>query len=117
MNERDDPTESTEPRQKKRRSGFRFSSKKVLECSRVKRETAKFRGIQFESVTKALAYPSEIVEIVPHDSAVESTFQPCLDSVEEHERVGIELSCGNAITYDECNIEVSNFYFQIPYSL
>jgi hypothetical protein len=40
MNERDDPTESTESRKKKRRSGFRFSSKKVLERSRVKRETA-----------------------------------------------------------------------------
>jgi hypothetical protein len=117
MNERDDPTESTESRKKKRRSGFRFSSKKVLERSRVKRETAKLRGIQFESVTRALSYPSEIVDIVHHDCAVESTFEPCLDSVEEHERVGIELSCGNAITYEECNIEVSNFYFQIPYSL
>jgi hypothetical protein len=117
MNERDDPTESTESRKKKRRSGFRFSSKKVLERSRVKRETAKLRGIQFESVTRALSYPSEIVDIVHHDCAVESTFEPCLDSVEEHERVGIELSCGNAITYEECNIEVSNFYFHIPYSL
>jgi hypothetical protein len=117
MNERDDPTESTESRKKKRRSGFRFSSKKVLERSRVKRETAKLRGIQFESVTRALSYPSEIVDIVHHDCAVESTFEPCLDSVEEHERVGIELSCGNAITYEECNIEVSNFYFHIPYSV
>jgi hypothetical protein len=117
MNERDDPTESTESRKKKRRSGFRFSSKKVLERSRIKRETAKLRGIQFESVTRALSYPSEIVDIVHHDCAVESTFEPCLDSVEEHERVGIELSCGNAITYEECNIEVSNFYFHIPYSV
>jgi hypothetical protein len=45
MNERDDPIESTESRKKKRHSGVRFSSKKVLERSRVKRETAKFRGI------------------------------------------------------------------------
>jgi hypothetical protein len=108
MNERDDQIESTESRKKKRRSGFRFSSKKVLERSRVKRETAKFRRIQFESVTKALSYPSKIA-----DGAVGSTFQPCLDSVEEHERDRIERSCGNAITYGGCNIEVSNFYFQI----
>jgi hypothetical protein len=113
MNEGDDPIESTESRKKKRRSRFRFSSKKVLERSRVKRETAMFRGIQFESVTKALSYPSEIVDVVHHDCAVGSTFQPCLDSVEEHERDGIELSCGNAITYEGCNIEVSNFYFQM----
>jgi hypothetical protein len=113
MNERDDPTKSTESRKKKRRSGFRFSSKKVLERSRVKRETAKFREIQFESVTKALSYPSEIADIVHQDCAVDPTFQRCLDSVEEHERVGIELSCGNAITYEGCNVEVSNFLFQM----
>jgi hypothetical protein len=112
MNERDDPTKSTESRKKKRRSGFRFSSKKVLERSRVKRETAKFRGIQFESVTKALSYPSEIADIVHQDCAVDPIFQRCLDSVEEHERVGFELSCGNAITCEGCNVEVSNFYFQ-----
>jgi hypothetical protein len=65
------------------------------------------------SLEEALSYPSEIADIVHQDCAVDPTFQPCLDSVEEHERVGIEQSCGYAITYEGCNVEVSNFYFQM----
>jgi hypothetical protein len=63
MNERDEAIESTETRKKRRRSGFRYSSKKVLECSRVKRETAKVGGVQFKSVTRTLSYPSEIDQV------------------------------------------------------
>jgi hypothetical protein len=108
MDEGDESIESTETRKKKRRSGFRYSSKKELERSRVKRRTAKVVGIQFESVTKALSYPSEIGDIVHHDCAAGSSLPPCLDSADGDR---MELSCGNAITYGRCNIKVSNFYF------
>jgi hypothetical protein len=107
MNEGDVSIESTETRKKKRRSGFRYSSKKEFDRSKVKRRTAKVVGIQFESVTRALSYPSESGDIVLHDNAAGSSFPPCLDSVEEHDGDEMELSCGNAITYDRCNIKVS----------
>jgi hypothetical protein len=112
MNEGDEAIESTVTRKKKRRSGFRYSSKKVLERSRVKRETTNVGGIQFKSATKALSYPSEIGDIVHHDCSARSSFPLCLDSVEELDGDGMELSCGTAITYERSNIKVSNFNFR-----
>jgi hypothetical protein len=75
MNEGDEAIESTETRKKRRRSGFRYSSRKVLERSRVKRETAKVGGVQFEAVTRTLSYPSEICDIVHHDCAARSMWE------------------------------------------
>jgi hypothetical protein len=111
MNEGDEAIESTETRKKKRRSGFRYYRKKDLERSRMKRETAKVGGNQFESITKALSYPSEIGDFVHHDCAVGSSYLPCLDSVEEHDGDGMDLSYGNAVIYEGCNLKVSYFYF------
>jgi hypothetical protein len=111
MNEGDEAIESTETRKKRRRSGFRYSSRKVLERSRAKRETAKVGGVQFEAVTRTLSYPSEICDIVHHDCAARSSFPTCLDSVEELDGDIKELSCVDAVTYERCNIEVSYFYF------
>jgi hypothetical protein len=105
MNEGDVSIESTT--KKKRRSRFRYSSKKALDRSKVKRRTAKVLGIQIESVTRALSYLSESGHIVLHDNVAGSSFPPCLDCVEEHDGDEMELSCGNAITYDSCNIKVS----------
>ena len=99
--------ESTETRKKRRRSGFRFSSRKVLERSRVKREIAKVGGYQFNSVTKTLTFPSEICDIVHKGSAAGSSHPPCLDSVLEHNGAGIDLSFGNAFMIEEFNQEVS----------
>jgi hypothetical protein len=111
MNEGDEAIESMVTRKKKRRSGFRYSSKKVLEPSRVKRETTNVGRIQFKSVIKALSYPSEIGDSVHHDCSVRSGFPLCLDSVEELDGDGVELNYGNAITYDGCNIKVNNINF------
>jgi hypothetical protein len=44
----------------KRRSGFRYSTKKVLERSKLSREIAKDRVPELGSVRKALTYPSEL---------------------------------------------------------
>ena len=107
MNEVDESSVSTETRKKRRRSGFRYSSKKVLQRSRVQREISKVEGIQLESVTKALAYPSETIDSVHHDSAIRSTLQPFLDSVEEHDGDGDELPCAHDSTIDISNVKVS----------
>jgi hypothetical protein len=111
MNERDEAIESMVTRKKRGRSGFRYSSKKVLERSRVKRETAKVGGVQFESVTRTLSYLSEIGNIVHHDCADRSSFPTCLDSVEELDGDRMELSSGGAVTYERCNIKVNYFNF------
>ena len=111
MNELDETFVSTETRKKRRRSGFRYSSKKVLQCSRVKQKTSKVGRIQLESVTKALAFWSEIVDSVHHDCALRSSHQPFLDSVEEHDGDGIELTCGHASTFDISKLKVSNIFY------
>jgi hypothetical protein len=56
MNERSGFIPSREARKKKRGSGFRYSSKKDLECSKLKR-ASKTRASELASVTKALSYP------------------------------------------------------------
>ena len=56
MNEGSGFISSKEARKKKRRSGFRYSSKKDLECSKLQ-SPAKTRASELASVTKALSYP------------------------------------------------------------
>ena len=73
----------------------------------MQRETSKVGRIQLESVTKALAFPSDIVDGVHHDCALRSTLQSFIDSVEEHDGDEIELPCGHASTFDISNIKVS----------
>ena len=109
MNEGVEAIELTETRKKRRHSGFRFSSRKVLNRSRVKRKGAKVGGYQYESATKALSY--EECDIVHNVCAVGSSYPPCLDRVLEHDGVGKDLSIGNAIIYEDCNQKVSYFNF------
>ena len=111
MNEGVEAIELTETRKKRRRSGFRFSSRKVLNRSRVHREATKVGGYQFQSITRALSY--EECDIVHNVYAVESTYTPCLDRVLEHDGLGRDLSIGNAITYEDCNQKVRYFKFQL----
>jgi hypothetical protein len=56
MNERSGFISSREARKKKRGSGFRYSRKKDLERSKLKR-AAKTRASELASITKALSYP------------------------------------------------------------
>jgi DNA-binding transcriptional MerR regulator len=56
MNEGGGLIPSREARKKRRGSGFRYSSKKDLERSKLKR-AAKTRVSELASVTKALSYP------------------------------------------------------------
>jgi hypothetical protein len=59
MNEGDELIPTTVTRKKKRSTGFRFSSKKALECSKLTR-LSKARGCDFTSVTRTLLYPSSL---------------------------------------------------------
>ena len=59
MNDCDVEIPATESRKKKRGSGFRFSSSRLLDRSRLKR-LAKARGCEVTSVTRTLSYPSLI---------------------------------------------------------
>ena len=105
MNEGVEAIEVTETRNKRRHSGFRYSSRKILNRSRVQREVAKVGGNQFKSVTKALSFDE--CDIVHNVCAVGSSFPPCLDRVLEHDGVGEDLSIGDAIIYDDCIEKVS----------
>ena len=107
MNEVDESSVSTETRKKRRWSGFRYSSKKVLQRSRVQQEISKVDRIQLKSVTKALAFPSETVDSVHHNCAIRSTLPPFLDSVEEHDGDGNELPYGHVSTIGISNVKVS----------
>jgi DNA-binding transcriptional MerR regulator len=84
MNEGD---ESFPTMKKKRGSGFRYSSKKVLERSRLTR-LAKARGCEVTSVTRMLSYPSSIPSELCirdiHSCATSSSCKsPILVSVDE----------------------------------
>lgn len=106
MNLGDETIVSTVARRKRRRSGFRFSSKKVLERSRVKRVASKVGGSQIESVTRALSYPCEVGDIIHHHCAPGSNLPTCLDRVVEADGDRVDLSSGSAVTLGCSNQKV-----------
>ena len=97
MNEGSEAIKFRKTKKKRRRSAFRFSSRKVLERLRLKKETAKVGECQLDSIRKALSYPSEICDIDHRDCATGSSYPPCLDSVLEHDGAGLDMTFGNAI--------------------
>jgi hypothetical protein len=60
MSKADGTIPTTMTRKRKRGSGFKFSSKKAIEHSRLSKEIAKGRVLELGSVKKALTYPSEL---------------------------------------------------------
>jgi hypothetical protein len=60
MNEGDESFPSMVTRNKKKRIGFRYSSKKALECSRVTKRTIKVGATKLTSVTKALVFSEKL---------------------------------------------------------
>jgi hypothetical protein len=95
MNECDESFPATESRKKKRGSGFRYSSKKVLERSRLTR-LAKARGCEVISVTRTLSYPSSIPSELCvrdiHSCAASSCESPILVSIDEFQEERKETS-------------------------
>ena len=115
MYEEGEATMSSAARKRKRRSGFRFSSRKVLERSRMKRETSRVEGIQLESATKELSFPCEISDTIHRQSAPGSSLPTCLDSVVEVEGDGVDLTFGNAVIFKGSNRKVWKFNFQVTF--
>jgi hypothetical protein len=107
MNEGDESLPSTKTKKKRRGSGFKYSSKKDLECSRVKKRTAKAGISELAFVTKALSYSRGLSS----GCAAGSGGPHCLDIVEEHDEESMELSHNIAIIDGDCPLKVRNFLF------
>jgi DNA-binding transcriptional MerR regulator len=105
MNEGEESIPSTEVRKKRRASGFRYSSKKDLDRSRVKRLAAKARGIKLATITKALSYPG-----TQSSGSVGGSGGPhCLEVLVEDDGGRKELLEGNSYIEGENTLKVSNF--------
>jgi hypothetical protein len=91
MNECDESINATGSRKKKRGSGFRYSSKKVLDRSRLTR-LAKAKSCEVTSITRTLSYPDLIpIELCVSNiqgSAATSCDSPVLASINEFEEQG-----------------------------
>ena len=99
MSEADGTIPTTVTRKRKRGTGFRYSSKKVLERSRVRREAAKGTVLEFGNVRKALSYPvdplSEIGVVDLAECCTGSFEQLSLHSVDEHLEVRTDAGLAN----------------------
>jgi hypothetical protein len=111
MSEADGTFPTTVTGKRKRRSRFRYSTKKALERSRLSKKTAKGRIFEFASVTKTLVYPSallsEIGVVDLRDCSTGSIGLASLHSVDENEVERIDVSIGFANAVAECFKKVS----------
>ena len=91
MSNADGSIPTTVTRKRKRGSGFRYSSKKALERSKLSKEKARGRGLELGSVRKVLSYPSEllneigVVDLAECSSGLYEQFP--LHSVDEYNEV------------------------------
>jgi hypothetical protein len=108
MSEADGSIPTTVTRKRRRGSGFRYSSKKVLQRSRVRREAAKGRALELGSVRKALSYPVDLLsEIGVVDLGDCSNGPALLHFVGENEVERIEESIESGDTTARCLKKVS----------
>ena len=94
----------------KRRSRFRYSTKKALERSRLLKKTTKGRVLEFTSVTKALTYPSALwsdIGVVTLEIAQLDHGPAFLHSVDENVEERIDVSIGFVDAVIECFKKVS----------
>ena len=108
MNDCGELFSTTESRKKKRGFGFRFSSKKVLDRSRLKR-LAKARGCEVTSVVKTLSYPSEVCARDFYGTVATSCDSPILVTVDKFEEERKETSNFNQIKDSEYHKKVCFF--------
>jgi hypothetical protein len=111
MSEEDEMFPTTMTGKRKRGSGFRYSTKKALERSRLSKKTANDRVLEFASVTKSLMYPStllsEIGVVDLGDCSTGSIGPTSLHSVDENQEERIDACIGNALLVIECSNKVS----------
>jgi hypothetical protein len=114
MNEGYESLPSTKTRKTKKGSGFRYSSKKALERSRLSKRTAKARMTEFTSVMKALSYPSGLsreISISNHQECAAEFGSPLfLEAVDDLEVEKVEFIFGNESIDGEYQQRVSNIY-------
>ena len=108
MNEADVMIPTTMTRKRKRGSGFRYSSKKALKYSRVRKEAAKGRVSELGSVRKALSYSVELLSEIGVVNLGDCSNGPAsLYSIDENEVKRIEESIGTGNTIARCMKKVS----------
>jgi hypothetical protein len=107
MSEADGTIPTTVIRKRKRGSGFRYSTKKALERSRLSKKTTKGRVLEFASVRKALTYPSELLSEIGivdlEDCSIGSIGPASLQSVDENQEERIDACIGSVIWVIECS--------------
>ena len=108
MSEADRTIPTTVTWKRRRGSGFRYSSKKILERSRLRKEATKGRVLELGSVRKALSYPVDLLsEIGVVDLGDYSNGPMFLHSVDENEVEWIEESIEIGGTNAGCLEKVS----------
>jgi hypothetical protein len=102
MSEADGTIPTTVTRKRKRGFGFRYSSKKALQRSRLSKEISKGGVLELGSARKALTYPSELMSeigVVSLAGCSSGSFGlASLQSVDENPEDRIEASTGNALS-------------------
>jgi hypothetical protein len=111
MSEAEGTFPTTVTRKRKKGSGFRYSTKKALECSRLSKEIAKGRVLELENVRKALIYPNELLSEIGivdlGDCAIGSIRPASLQSVDKNQEERIDACIGIALLIVECSNKVS----------
>jgi hypothetical protein len=104
MNEGGGLIPSRETRKKRRRLGFRYSSKKDLERSKLMR-AVKTRASELASVTKALFYPR-----AQSSGGLSGSGGPfCLEGVKQQDGDEVDLRQCRSTVEGECSLQVSTF--------
>jgi hypothetical protein len=101
MSEADGTIPTTVTRKRKRRSGFRYSSKKALQRSKLSKEISKGGVLELGSARKALTYPSELMSeigVISLTGCSSGSFGlASVHPVDENPEDRIEASTGNAL--------------------
>jgi hypothetical protein len=112
MSEADGTGPNMVTRKRKRGYGFRYSTKKALERSKLSKEVAKGSVLELGSVKKALMYQIELLsEIGVVDLGDSSTGPTSLHSVDENEVEKIDVSIEIADMIAECIRKVSTIRY------
>ena len=112
MSEADGSIPFTVTRKRRRGSGLRYSSRKVLQRSRLRREAAKGRVLELGSVRKALSYPIDLLsEIGVVDLGDCSSGPASLYFVDENEVEKTQESIEIGDTIAGCSRKVSIILF------
>jgi hypothetical protein len=111
MRECDESINATGTKKKKRRSGFRYSSQKVLDRSRLTR-LAKAGGCELISVTRTLSFPSSVPSELCvgdiHAFALSPCDSPILVSIDESEEGRKEIGNVDHFNYSEYHEKVNS---------